>query len=387
VYDAIIVGARCAGSATGLLLARRGHRVLVVDRATFPSDAFSTHFVTAPGTALLERWGVLDRLKAQGVPVFGNVHMNVGGNRLTTEDVGIPVDPMCSPRRTDLDTTLAALAADAGVEVRLGVSVTDVLRDDSGRVDGVRLRDGDGAVREERASIVIGADGRTSIVARSVEPAERDRHDIKGTALFAYFDDFDWRSAEIGLFDDTFIFVFPTAARSACIGSATHVDNEAEVRADPEAYFWKVLSPDPELTERVRAARRDGRWRLGEVPYGWFRRASGPGWALVGDAVALKDPLPGHGITDSFLGAELLAQAVDEDLGDPASLDVSLAAYDSALWSLLRPVYEATIDASTYDWDPNTALMKIAGVNELVRNELAIVRDGGPWLREPAAAS
>ncbi|HVE94910.1 MAG TPA: FAD-dependent monooxygenase [Acidimicrobiales bacterium] len=386
MYDAIIVGARCAGSAAGLLLARRERRVLVVDRATFPSDAFSTHFVTPTGTALLDRWGVVEPLKARGVPMFGALHMNVAGNRLTTEDVGIAPDPSCSPRRTDLDTTLAEAAGDAGAEVRLGVSVTDVLRDDAGRVNGVRLRDASGAVSEERASVVIGADGRTSIVARSVAPAERDRHDIKGTGLFAYFDDFDWRSTEISLFDGTFIFVFPTAAQSACIGSATHIDNDAEVRADPEAYFWKVLAQDAELAERVRAATRDGRWRLGELPHGWFRHSAGPGWALIGDAAALKDPLPGHGITDSFLGAELLSQAIDEGLGDPAGLDESLSTYDSALWSLLRPVYEATVEASTYDWDANTALMKVAGVAELVRNELAIVKAGGPWLREPAVA-
>lgn len=358
----------------------------MVDRATFPSDAFSTHFVTPTGTALLDRWGVLDPLTARGVPVFGALHMNVAGNRMTTADVGIPADPSCSPRRTDLDTTLAEVAAAAGAEVRLGVSVTDVLRDDDGRVNGVRLRDADGVVSEERASVVVGADGRTSIVARSVEPAERDRHDIKGTGLFAYFDDFDWRSTEISLFDGTFIFVFPTAPRSACIGSATHADNDPEVRADPEAYFWKILGQDGELGERVRAATRDGRWRLGELPHGWFRRAAGSGWALVGDAAALKDPLPGHGITDSFLGAELLAQAVDESLGDPSALDESLATYDAALWALLRPVYEATVEASTYDWDANTALMKVAGVAELVRKELAVVQAGGPWLREPATA-
>lgn len=387
MYDAIIVGARCGGSATALLLARRGRRVLVVDRATFPSDAFSTHFVTVAGTALLARWGVLDRLRAQDVPVFSSIHLNVGGNRMTTDDVGFNPDPTCSPRRTELDTTLAAVAEEAGAEVRLGVSVTDVLRDGDGRVNGVRLRDAQGAVSEEHAAVVIGADGRSSIVARSVEPAERNRHDIQGDGLFAYFDDFDWRSAEVSLADGTFMFVFPTAPRSACVGSATHADNHDRIKADPEGYFWEVMERDPELSGRIKTASRDGRWRIGELPEGWFRHANGPGWALVGDAVCLKDPLPGHGITDAFLGAELLAQAVDAGLADGGDLDEELAAYDDALWSLLRPVYEATIDASTYDWDANTALMKIAGVASLVQDELAIVKAGGPWLRDPAPAS
>ena len=266
------------------------------------------------------------------------------------------------------------------------MSVTEILRDDAGRVAGVRLRDGQGAVSEERARVVIGADGRSSLVARAVEAVERDRHDMKSDGLFAYFDDFDWRSAEVSLADRTFMFVFPTAERSACIGSATHISNHDAIKADPEAYFWEVLQRDPELSERVRAATRDGRWRLGELPNGWFRHAGGPGWALVGDSACLKDPLPGHGITDSFLGAELLAQAVDAGLADGGDIDAELAVYDDALWSLLRPVYEATIDASTYDWDANTALMKVAGVATLIQEELKIVKAGGPWLRDPAAA-
>lgn len=387
MYDAIIVGARCGGSATGLLLARRGRRVLIVDRATFPSDAFSTHFVTVAGTALLDRWGVLEALKAQGVPIFGNIHLNVGGTRMTTDDVGFAPDPCCSPRRTELDTTLAKAAEDAGAEVRLGVSVTEVVRQADGRVTGVRLRNADGAVSEEHAAVVVGADGRTSIVARSVNAAERDRHDIKGTGLFAYFDEFDWRSTEVSLADGTFMFVFPTAARSACIGSATHVDNDAELRADPEAYFWKVMSRDPELAERVRAATRDGRWRMGELPNGWFRHAGGPGWALVGDAACLKDPLPGHGITDAFLGAELLAQAIDAGLAEGASLDDELARYDEALWAALKTVYEATVAASTYEWDANGALGAVASVASHVRDELAVVQAGGPRLHADVAPS
>ena len=124
---------------------------------------------------------------------------------------------------------------------------------------------------------MIGADGRSSLVARAVEAVERDRHDIHGDGLFAYFDEFEWRSAEVSLADGTFMFVFPTAARSACIGSATNIVNHDAIKADPEAYFWQVMERDPELAGRVKTATRDGRWRIGELPHGWFRHAGGPG--------------------------------------------------------------------------------------------------------------
>ncbi len=67
-YDFIVVGARCAGSPTAMLLARKGYRVLVVDRASFPSDTVSTHVIHAPGIAALNRWGLLDEVTATGCP-------------------------------------------------------------------------------------------------------------------------------------------------------------------------------------------------------------------------------------------------------------------------------------------------------------------------------
>src|ERR671921_794516 len=77
-YDAIVVGARCAGAPTAMLLAARGHRVLLVDRATFPSDTLSTHLLHPPGVAALRRWGLLDRLTATGCPPIGTYAFDFG---------------------------------------------------------------------------------------------------------------------------------------------------------------------------------------------------------------------------------------------------------------------------------------------------------------------
>jgi flavin-dependent dehydrogenase len=371
MFDAIIVGARCAGSATAMLLARQGHSVLVVDRAEFPSDTFSTHFVTAPGTALLERWGAVPRLEERGVPFFDHILLNVAGNRMSTGDVFGPLH-VCSPRRTDLDTVLRDMAVEAGAEVRMQTTVADVLRDGSGRVTGVRLRDAAGNVSEETAGIVIGADGRTGIVARTVEPALRDEHTIYGSGLYAYFDDFEYESEAAAFVDGAFLFAFPTAARSACIGTEVHSNRNDEIRADPEKVFLSRMEADPDLYERVKAATRDGRWHSGEVTTGFFRHAAGPGWALVGDAACTKDPLLGHGITDSFVGAELLAAAIHND---------ALDQYDDALWRQLGPIYEASRDAAVdFDKPGDELFAAVMPAQMLIREEYEMVAAGGPSL-------
>jgi flavin-dependent dehydrogenase len=335
MYDAIIVGARCGGSATALLLARQGHSVLVVDRAGFPSDTFSTHFVTAPGTALLERWGAIPRLQDRGVPFFDHILLNINGNVMNTRDLFGPLQ-VCSPRRTDLDPVLRDMAADAGAEVRMQTTVAELLRDGDGRVAGVTLRDAEGNVTDESAGIVVGADGRTGIVARTVEPKARDEHEIHGSGLYAYFDDFEYASEAASFFDGAFLFAFPTGARSACVG--TEVDNSMN----------------------------------GELTTGFFRHAAGPGWALVGDAACTKDPLLGHGITDSFVGAELLAAAIHND---------ALDQYDAALWRHLGPVYEASRDAAIdFDKSGDDLFAAVMPAQMLIREEFDMVAAGGPSL-------
>ncbi len=378
MYDAIIVGARCAGSPTAMLLARQGHSVLLVERGTFPSDTFSTHFIHAGGTALLERWGALERLKAANVPVFDGVLLNVGGNQISTVDLFGP-NPVCSPRRTDLDTSLRDMAAEAGAEVRMGATVTDLLHDDTGRVTGVTVRDADGNVAAETAHVVIGADGRTGVVSRSVEPTPRDEHKIAGTGLYAYFDDLEYTSAEVALVDGAFLFLFPTGPRSACVGTEVDVSYEPAVRSDPEGTFFARFALHEDLLRRVKAATRDGRWRFGDLPEGWFRHASGPGWALIGDAACLKDPLLGHGITDAFVGAELLAAAVHEGLtGD---MDNALARYDDALWRDLQPIYEASRDAAlSFEKTSDELFEAVTPAQFLIREETDMVRAGGPTL-------
>src|SRR5262245_8686804 len=183
-YDAIVVGARCAGSPTAMLLARKGYDVLVVDRSTFPSDTLSTHLIHAPGVAALQRWGLLDQVLATGCPPVEGYSFDFG--LFTIKGSPRPFDGTAvgyAPPRTVLDKILVDAAGAAGAEVREGFTVDDVIVED-GVVVGIRGRDAGGASVVERARIVIGADGRSSHVAKTVE---HERYNEKPNLQWSYY--------------------------------------------------------------------------------------------------------------------------------------------------------------------------------------------------------
>ena len=166
-YDVIVVGARCAGSPTAMLLARKGYKVLVVDKATFPSDTISTHLIHPPGVAALKRWGLLDEVVALGAPPIDTYAFDFGPLTVTGSP-GTDDSPVAyGPRRTVLDKVLVDAAAEAGAEIREGFTVDEITRED-GRVTGIRGHDKSGATVTERARVVVGADGRNSMVAHAL---------------------------------------------------------------------------------------------------------------------------------------------------------------------------------------------------------------------------
>src|SRR5690348_4861746 len=188
MYDAIVVGARCAGAPTAMLLARAGHRVLLVDRATFPCDIMSTHYIHQPGVARLARWNLLDALLGTNCPPIERIRLDAGP--LALEGVPVPAGDtaiaLC-PRRMLLDKILFDAAARAGAEVRDGFMV-DALSWEDGRVSGIRGRDLRGAKQlHERARIVIGADGPWSSVARAVDPPQYDTLPAMTCGYYSYF--------------------------------------------------------------------------------------------------------------------------------------------------------------------------------------------------------
>jgi len=337
----IVVGARCAGSSVAMLLARLGHRVLILDRNAFPSDRLaSTHMVWHSGVEHLLRWGLLDRLRATGCPAMRNFNLDLGELVLTGH--APPADGIAeayAPRRFVLDDLLLAAAREAGAEVRTRCSVRDLVVDDD-RVAGVRYADERGAMHEERASLVIGADGERSTVARLVGAASYDVQGRIGGTIWAYFsslpiDDMEfyarpgrmvyaWRTNE----DLTVAGIcFPFADFRAALG-----DRGATMHAELDAFA-------PALGERVRAAKRVSRWRTG-CASSFCRAPVGRGWCLLGDAGLTMDPITAAGITNAFRDASLLAELVGEGLAD--DLDSALANFQECRDALSVSLYQFT---------------------------------------------
>ncbi len=318
-HDVVVVGARCAGAATAMLLARLGHDVVVVDRASFPSDTLSTHAIARSGVVQLHRWGLLDRVLESGAPPIRRVSFHVGDD-VTTKVVkaSAGIDLLVAPRRHILDTILVEAAIEAGADLRTGISVSDVTRDADGRVDGVVGRDAGGAELSIRARFVVGADGIHSRIARAVDAPVVDERHRNGAVHYAYFAGLDWTGIEFHLSDGFFAGVFPTHAGQAnvwvCAPAATGSFGAAEGR--DAAFDELVQKAAPALAARLATAERTSPVRGFKAMPNRLTQPVGLGWALVGDAGYVRDAITGHGISDAFRDAELLARSLDAALTD-----------------------------------------------------------------------
>lgn len=345
MYDAIVIGARCAGSPTAMLLARMGHRVLVVDRAEFPSDTVSTHVVQAPAVAALSRWGLVDAATA-GLQPMARYSFDFGP--ITIAGTPPPIDGFSAayaPRRTVLDAVLVDAAAHAGAEVRPRFSVEEVLFEDGAAV-GIRGHDRAGRSVVERARVVIGADGRHSVVARAVG-AESYHETPRGQwSYYTYFSGLPVDGFEIFIRPQRGWAAAPTNDGLTMLVVGWPYAEAAAYKADPEANLLKTIELAPAFAERVRAATREEPLTGTAIP-GFFRKPYGPGWALVGDAGYNKDPITAQGITDAFRDAELCATALDEAFSGRSSFKDAMAAYQSARDTQVLPLYGFTMDMAT----------------------------------------
>ncbi len=326
-----------------MLLARRGHRVLLVDRATFPSDILSTHYIHQPGVARLARWGLLDAVLATNCPPIERILLDAGEARL--EGAPNPYEGIAfglCPRRTMLDKILVDAAARAGAEVREGV-VVDELTIDNGGVNGIRGRGvRAGAAAVERARIVIGAAGPHSMVARAVKAPEYEAVEALTCGYYAYFSGVAMEACEIYPRQGCEILAFPTNDAAVCVAVERPRAAFARWRTDIEGGFFEALAAAPELCGRVRAGRRAERFAGTAGIPNYVRKPYGPGWALVGDAGCHKDPITGYGITDAFRDAELLADALDAGLAGRAPMEQALAHYESTRNAAMLDLYRFT---------------------------------------------
>jgi flavin-dependent dehydrogenase len=371
-YDAIVVGARVAGSPTAMLLARRGYRVLVVDRATFPSDTLSTHVVHAPGIAALKRWDLLDEVVSSGCPPIESYSFDFGplvirGTPRPVDGVGVAY----APRRTVLDDILVRAAAAAGAEVRQGVNVDGVVVED-GAVVGIRC-----GSTVERARIVVGADGRVSHVAKAVGAAEYNTKPRAQYGYYTYFSGLPTRSLETFVRPDRGFGVAPTNDGLTMVVVGWPYAEAQAYKADVEGNYLATVNAVPEFAERLAGASREAPFVGGAVP-GYFRNPFGPGWALVGDAGYNKDPITAQGISDAFHDAEWCTAAIDAWQSGSASYNEAMTAWHRARDARAMPIYEFTSQMAALEPPPPEMLQLFSAMhgNQEAMNGFASVVSG-----------
>lgn len=307
--DVVVVGARAAGAATAMLLARAGLDVTLLDRAPAGTDTLSTHALMRGGVVQLHRWGLLDRIRAAGTPAVRRTTFHYT-SASTVVDIapGDGIDALYAPRRTVLDPLLAASAAASGAHVRFGFTVDHVLRAGDGRACGVAGRDRLGRRAVVRARFVVGADGARSLVAEQVgAPVERTGHGA-GSYLYSYWTGVDAPGYEWVFRPDVTAGLIPTNNGLTCVFTGSTAARLAT--REPGLLVTLLREASPEVADRVLDGRPVGRVRRFIGRPGLMRRPCGPGWVLVGDAGYWKDPISAHGLTDALRDAELAADAV-----------------------------------------------------------------------------
>jgi 2-polyprenyl-6-methoxyphenol hydroxylase-like FAD-dependent oxidoreductase len=316
-YDAIVVGARCAGSVLARRLTGAGWRVLLVDRASFPSDTVSTHFLFPNTLERLARIGVLERLRAgHDIPRL------LWGWRVLGHEVAGAFTPVAGEdrltciRRVTLDAALVSEALAAGAVGRFGERVGGLVG--GGRpgdpVRGVVLAGGEVV----RAPWVFGADVRGSTVARALGLAGARELTGDLAFLFAYWTGLpasEWFRMDVR--EDLILVSCPCedgvhllvlAGRPPLVRGDRMAAYLSGIRRFPATLNPRLLDRAAMISPVVVAPE--------PMLRGFFRRACGPGWALVGDAGHFKHPVTAQGISDAVEQAWYVADALGG--ADPA---------------------------------------------------------------------
>lgn len=358
-YDVIVVGARCAGSPTAMLLARKGYKVLVVDKAAFPSDTLSTHLIHPPGVDALKRWGLLDRVRATGCPPIDTYKFDLGRVVLSGKQGTSAMPVSYGPRRTVLDKILVDAASEAGAEVREEFAVDEILLED-GRVVGIRGKDATGRPVTERAKVTVGADGRFSKVAEAVKP---ETYNEKPPILAGYYSYWSGLPME-GRFETYSVpkrgfAAWPTNDDlTLVVGGWPMTEFEAN-KKDAEGNWMKMIAMHPGFAERLRGAKRETKF-YGTNVANYFRKPYGDGWALAGDAGYNRDFITAMGIMDAFLSADQVAEALDRSLGGAEPYNETMAKYQYDRDQRVTPIFHLTCQLATCE-PPPPEVQKIFG--------------------------
>jgi len=354
-FDVIVIGARIAGAVLAGSLAQMGHRVLVLDRAKFPSDTLSTHFFRDPTFRALERIGVLEQVKALA-PALAVSHNVLEGHEFDeTVRAGSEASYAMCVRRIRIDGILVErLKAFPSVTVREGAAVHE-FHSDGRRLNGVRwVEEGGSAVATAR--VVVGADGVRSTLASHVHPEIERGQKVMRLMYYAYFKGFEGQgvpAAEFHFRGNSLAYVFPTTDGLTLLALSLPISEFEGFKKDATRQFLKGLRVHPKIAPRLdRAELASHVAGSGSIP-SYQRVPYGPGWALVGDAAQVMDPWSGQGMDQASMHALLLAEALDTFLSEAAGWETAMAQYHHRRNAFSMKAYERTT-AHAADFRPMT---------------------------------
>ena len=378
--DVLVVGGRVAGASTAMLLARAGHKVVLVDRAQLPSDTVSTHAVLRSGVLQLSRWGVLDGVLEAGTPPVRRITLGFGADQVGFDvKAEYGVEALVAPRREVLDAVLLEAAVEAGVNAYDRTRLTRLLRNEGGSVIGAVV-ERDGKEVSIRARFVVGADGTNSRVRGLVGARPYHQYSATNAVHYAYFSGLDipgfWFQFSPGVNAGT----IRTNAGLACVFVGRPVSQLGAFRNDADREFFRLLrSGSAELAERVSSGSRETPFRGTTGLAGFVSTPWGPGWVLVGDAGHTKDPISAHGISDALRDAELAARAIDRSLENPAETVYAMDSFHRDRDLLALRIYRESQALAAYEWDAAEASARMRVISDEVRAECAFLQELPSW--------
>ncbi|MFD1019951.1 NAD(P)/FAD-dependent oxidoreductase [Thalassobacillus hwangdonensis] len=337
-YDVIIIGARAAGASLGILLGRQGKRVLMIDKATFPSDTLSTHHMSH--VRYLDKLGVLEDVEARGYRKITRMRTYVGNSFIE----GPRTDYTIIPKRDYLDHVLIKHATGYDNVHLLEGTIVQGLKWENDRVTGVKTNAP--GFEEVSGELIVGADGMRSKVATWVNAETYLSEKAVRPVFYGYYqgiDPLEETATEIFLQNGRIGFLFPMEPGRYCLGLEIHQDEFKRFAADPEREFESHYQQLYRMDKRLRNSELEGRIVGSPGVENFIRKPYGKGWALIGDAAHSKDPSTGLGINDAFMQAFLLSDAIearDEGTKWSDAMEVFHQKRDEAI----LPAYELTVD-------------------------------------------
>jgi len=362
-----------------MVLARQGHKVLLVERGLIPSDVHQGHFLHKQGPRLLAEWGVLEKIVATNCPPIATHLTDFGDFPLVGRDIRVGnVAWGYGPRRRQLDQVLVEAAIEAGAEFRPNYLVENLIWNGE-QIEGICGRQRHRRASSiEKAHITIGADGKNSALARAVGAPRYEEIPPLTCWYFSYWSGIPTEGFEMYLRGRRVIFAFSTNDNLFAIFIAWPIEQFRSVKADIEGEFMRVVDLVPRFAERVRSGRREEPFYGSADLPSFLRRPFGPGWALVGDAGCHKDPFMALGICDAFRDADFLAAAIHAGLAGQSPLDEALLKYEQRRNDATMADYQENIAGARFSPIPVDLLRLRAALrgNEEDTRRFIMAREG-----------